>query len=106
MTDRVKIVLVDPGVILALLNWHRYECLTLPVIKELPEGATAKAVHYSPSRRCFELLVHHPSFPTVPMGHEAPLFHEEFVERQLVKLERVADGMYGHPTLKTAWTDY
>lgn len=72
-TQRVKILQVDPSLIVDLLNGIRqHEFLCLPVTNNIPEGTEVLAIHENWSTRRMEFLITHDSFPEVPDGDVPP----------------------------------
>ena len=72
--NRVKIVSLDPNMIVDLLNWWRNppDCIALPITDELPEDCAVLSVNASWQRRCIEVLVASESFPIVETGGLPP----------------------------------
>lgn len=71
----VKILMVDPGVLIDFLNWCAEpggDCYRLPVTEEIPEGTRVVAIHYEFERNCLMLRIEHPSFSPVLPGSVIP----------------------------------
>lgn len=71
---RVKLLYVPAGKIVELLNLYRTQpgYVQLPTGEELPEGYEVLEVYGETHRSCMALLIHHPSFPIVPLGAIPP----------------------------------
>jgi len=67
---RVKTILMDPQLLIEILNWCNdpCHCLALPIADPLPEDCRVVAVRESFERRCLELLVWSRQFPPVALG--------------------------------------
>ena len=71
---RIKILQVDPQLILEIINWCRNppDWLVLPITEEIPEDAVVVSVSNNWANRTMEFQIHHPSFDFVPAGQVPP----------------------------------
>jgi hypothetical protein len=79
MWNRVRIVQISPGAILAIFN-RDHQVISLPVIKGIPEGARVVSVQHSFSRDVFEFLIQHESFSPVEPGAMIPRLNGDSLE--------------------------
>lgn len=87
-TRRLKLVRVDPRVILAMMNRSRFEFLDLPNWPEIPDGTDVLAMYPDQSRRCVVFVVTHPTFPEVADNEEIPLaFDAELTRESFVRVK-------------------
>ena len=81
--NRVKVVWLDPNVIIDVLNWCNmqeqdeptYSYLRLPDDCAVPRDAKVVSVWFNHDRRCFGINVQHSSFDPVPPGDMVPELH-------------------------------
>lgn len=71
---RYKLLMVDPGLILQMLNWCTCPVgfYAIPITDDLPEGCVVRSVHTCWSSNSIQLLVEHASFSPVPRNCEPP----------------------------------
>ena len=75
-SEERRLVIVPISKRVMLKVFEQLPCGRVPYLRDLPEGVEVKAVHYSFSRDCFELLLFHASFQLVPDGAEIPFWPE------------------------------
>lgn len=70
---RLKVAWLSALAAVDMLNLSsRGEFIALPVTPAIPEGAVVQNIWYDHSRRCFGLLLWHPSFSVSPIGELPP----------------------------------
>jgi hypothetical protein len=71
---RVKLVAIDIGDIVGLFNAasERFDCMSVPVLDEVPEGYSVSDATYDFAAHAIVLKVHHESFPEVAPGCHIP----------------------------------
>lgn len=89
--DRLRIVYMDPGVLVDILNWIRApagQFLALPQI-DLPADVVVLDVFPNPPRRALGVLLAHETFEPVATGGQCHVHHK--VIENLVLQKGVSD---------------
>jgi hypothetical protein len=68
--QRIKILTIDEQDVFGLfvLNAGLKGKIRLPLLTGVPDGTVLKHIFHSMERRCWCLVLTHPSFPAVPAG--------------------------------------
>lgn len=73
--SRLKILRVNPSLIVDLMNWcsnPKNAVYELPVTETIPEGTTIISIHSEPWCRSLLVTLQHDSFEQVPAGEQIP----------------------------------
>ena len=74
---RYKLIAVNPQDILTLFGkWRFNDYVSLPIIKDLPEGYEVHGVHHSFEHDAFLIAVYHETFPIVPENTPLPIVRD------------------------------
>jgi hypothetical protein len=75
--NRLRILRVNPLLIVEILNWCRKPSLNriiaIPTVGEIPEGCEVVSVAPEWSSRSLQIMLRHPSFDVVPPGAPVPI---------------------------------
>lgn len=67
---RYRVIAVDPMTVLALFNLNQAtpDRLHIAQFPDLPDGYEVENIAYDDVRRCFAVMVTHPTFPEIEVG--------------------------------------
>lgn len=93
--NRVKILSVDPRLLIDLFNWQRNPTsrftVRAPIVEPIPKDVEILSVNANWNVRRIDLLICHSSFEQIPLGQEPPLVVDFQNECRIVTLQKNPD---------------
>lgn len=95
-TKRLRRYYLQPELALAYLQSmaHWPQAFGRCIVTDIPDDARIERLFWSEERRCFVVLVSHPSFDEIPDGLEVPEGMGGYANLEKVWIARDADGAY------------